>query len=228
MAKDYARTKALEALEATGNNRREASMLMRVWAETDEKLKTALVGPFLNNLCARGATGQYPKSAPGATRPASAPVRRITPLVFCKRSARAGPRPCRVPEIQRLRRALAARHKQAVSLLAAAFKNQQKIQVSRFIVHARICPKITGSIAVDVIFFIIGRFWTEPPEGHKTHRDHKGDDHPFHQHPVPAGWHPFRPDPVGYRQVNLCLREPVRPALWAERKYGYHQPVQAG
>ena len=32
--------------------RREAGLLLRVWAETDDELRQGLVAPFLNNLCA--------------------------------------------------------------------------------------------------------------------------------------------------------------------------------
>ena len=85
MAKDYVRTKALEALEVTGKNRREASMLMRVWAETDEKLKTALIAPFLNTLCALAVQRAVPIISSRRPQPASALVRRTAPRFYWRR-----------------------------------------------------------------------------------------------------------------------------------------------
>lgn len=123
MAKDYARTKALEALEATGNNRHEAALLLRVWAETDDKLKSALIGPFFNNLCALAVQ-----------RAISSNVARRKPV-----SKRARPKDNAATLLEAISKSGAqtmsstrssappppvgsARHKQAVTLLAAAFK----------------------------------------------------------------------------------------------------------
>src|SRR3546814_11074014 len=49
---DYVKAKAQEALEATGGNRHEASLLLRVWAEADAKLYKALTAPLLANVAA--------------------------------------------------------------------------------------------------------------------------------------------------------------------------------
>src|SRR3546814_16012187 len=49
---DYVKAKAQEALEATGGNRHEASLLLRVWAEADAKLSKALTAPLLANVAA--------------------------------------------------------------------------------------------------------------------------------------------------------------------------------
>lgn len=127
MAKDYARTKALEALEATGNNRREASMLMRVWAETDEKLKTALVGPFLNNLCALAVQRAIPiissrrNPASKRSRPKDNASSLLQAISKGDAQTMSSTRNTAPPP-----RAGSARHKQAVSLLAAAFKTSRK------------------------------------------------------------------------------------------------------
>ncbi|MEQ8332377.1 hypothetical protein [Nisaea sp.] len=127
MAKDYAQTKALEALEATGANRHEASLLLRVWAESDEKLKSALVAPFLNNLCAlavqRALSGRAGRRKPASKR--ARPVDHSATLLdaiskggaqtMSSTRSSAPPPP-----------AGSARHKQAVTLLAAAFKPSGK------------------------------------------------------------------------------------------------------
>ena len=52
MSQEYVKKKSLEALNASGKNRQEASQLLRVWAESDAELKTSLINPFLPNICA--------------------------------------------------------------------------------------------------------------------------------------------------------------------------------
>ncbi|WP_339853782.1 hypothetical protein [uncultured Nisaea sp.] len=127
MAKDYAQTKALEALEATGNNRRESALLLRVWAESDDKLKSALVAPFLNNLCAL-AVQRALSSHTGRRKPASKRARpkdnAATLLEAISKSGAQTMSSTRnsAPPPQ----AGSARHKQAVTLLAAAFKPSGK------------------------------------------------------------------------------------------------------
>ncbi len=123
MAKDYARTKALEALEATGSNRQEAALLLRVWAESDDKLKSALVGPFLNNLCAlavqRAMSSSAARRKPSSKR--ARPKDNAATLLeaISKNGAQtmSSTRSSAPPPP-----AGSARHKQAVTLLAAAFK----------------------------------------------------------------------------------------------------------
>ena len=51
MSQEYVQKKALEAIDAAGDNRKEATQLLRVWSETDEELKRALIKPFLLNIC---------------------------------------------------------------------------------------------------------------------------------------------------------------------------------
>ena len=127
MAKDYVRIKALQALEATGNNRREASMLMRVWAETDEKLKTALVGPFLNNLCALAVQRAMPRISSRRT-PASKRTRpKDNASILLETISKGGTQTMSsTRNTAPPPRAGSARHKQAVTLLAAAFKSSGK------------------------------------------------------------------------------------------------------
>lgn len=123
MAKDYVRTKALEALEVTGKNRREASMLMRVWAETDEKLKTALIAPFLNTLCALAVQRAVPiigsRRPPASKRARPKDSASLLLEAISKGGAQtmSSTRNTAPPP-----RAGSTRHKQAVTLLADAFK----------------------------------------------------------------------------------------------------------
>ena len=119
---DYVRKKAEEALTATAGNRREASLLLRVWTESDEKLRKALVAPFLANLCAlavqRALSGGRRAPRQPETRTAvdaaallSAIGSRAAPTMSTVRPASAPPPP-----------SSSARHRQAVSMLAAAFR----------------------------------------------------------------------------------------------------------
>jgi len=123
MAKDLARKKALEALEATGNNRREASLLLRVWAETDEKLKAQLVGPFLNNICAlavqRAASGlgSRRKSGPRRKRPLDSAASLLEAISGGGAQTMSSTRSSAPPPP-----ASSARHRQAMTLLASAYK----------------------------------------------------------------------------------------------------------
>ena len=128
MSQKHVRAKALEALEAAGGNRREAGLLLRVWAETDDELRQGLVAPFLNNLCALavqravrapepgGATGRRPERSTQQDNAASilsALGSRPTETMTSARPGAAPPPP-----------AGSARHKQAVSALAAAFRKR--------------------------------------------------------------------------------------------------------
>ena len=52
MSNEYIKIKSLEALDASGDNKKEAAQLLRVWAESDSELKKSLTNPFLFNICA--------------------------------------------------------------------------------------------------------------------------------------------------------------------------------
>lgn len=127
MAKNHAKQKALEALEATGNNRREASLLLRVWAESDEKLKADLVRPFLNNICAlavqSAAAGRATlrKPASGRKRPADNAASLLNAISGGGAQTMSSTRNSAPPPP-----ASSARHRQAVTLLASAFKPGDK------------------------------------------------------------------------------------------------------
>ncbi|UUX51909.1 hypothetical protein NUH88_09435 [Nisaea acidiphila] len=123
MARDHAKKKALEALEATGNNRREAGLLLRVWAEADEKLKSELVAPFLNNICAltvqSAAAGLAARRKPGTrrARPADQAASLLEAISGGGAQTMSSSRSSAPPPP-----ASSARHRQAVTLLASAFK----------------------------------------------------------------------------------------------------------
>ena len=51
MSQDYVKEKALEAIEAASDDRKDAAQLLRVWSENDDELKKALIKPFLLNIC---------------------------------------------------------------------------------------------------------------------------------------------------------------------------------
>lgn len=127
MANDHARKKALEALEATGNNRREASLLLRVWAESDAKLKSELVAPFLNNICAltvqSAAAGRATRRKPASrrARPADNAASLLQAISGGSAQTMSSTRSSAPPPP-----ASSARHRQAVTLLASAFKPGDK------------------------------------------------------------------------------------------------------
>ena len=51
MSQYYVKEKALEAIEAASEDRKDAAQLLRVWSENDDELKKALIKPFLLNIC---------------------------------------------------------------------------------------------------------------------------------------------------------------------------------
>lgn len=128
MNQDYVRKKAAEALAATSGNRREAALLLRVWAEADGKLKSAITAPFLPNLCAlavqraasTGGTGRRQARRAASSSPDDAANllaaigSRASETMTGTRGRSAPPPP-----------ASSARHKQAVATLAAAFRSRE-------------------------------------------------------------------------------------------------------
>jgi hypothetical protein len=117
---DYVRAKAQEALDATGGNRHEAALLLRVWAEADAKLYKALTAPLLANLAALAVQrAAVPNGRVGRPR---APIREAELLAAIgsrgsqtMSSTRSNPSPPPQGSV---------RHKQAVTLLASAYRRK--------------------------------------------------------------------------------------------------------
>ncbi len=116
---EYVKIKAQEALDATGGNRHEASLLLRVWAEADAKLYKALTAPLLGNLAALAIQRvAAPQAQVGRQR---APIREAELL------AAIGSRNSQSMSSTRTVGAPpqgSVRHKQAVTLLASAYRRK--------------------------------------------------------------------------------------------------------
>lgn len=123
---DYVKEKAIEALDASGGNRHEAALLLRVWAEQDQKLYRAITSPILRNLCAlavQRAIGTHvgmarkKKRAQSQDRQAdllAAIGSKQAQTMSSTRSAATAPTQG------------SARHKQAVTLLASSYRRKPK------------------------------------------------------------------------------------------------------
>ncbi|NQW11340.1 MAG: hypothetical protein HQ481_15860 [Alphaproteobacteria bacterium] len=122
---DYIRAKAREALDAAGGNRHEASLLLRVWAEADDKLYRALTGPVLNNLAAlavQRAAGASDGRKIGRPAGGRSPETDLLAAIGSKTA----------PTMSSSRQTVSrpgmgsARHKQAVTVLASAYRRRPK------------------------------------------------------------------------------------------------------
>tara|TARA_Y100000588_G_scaffold393807_1_gene511244 strand:- start:4728 stop:5087 length:360 start_codon:yes stop_codon:yes gene_type:complete len=117
MSQDYVNSKALEAIDSAGDNRKEAAQLLRVWAETDEELKKALIKPFLLNICSLAiqrvlseTTESSKRRIPDQTSLLSAIASHQTLTMSSTRQPQSPP-----PRSS-------LRHQQAMATLAASFK----------------------------------------------------------------------------------------------------------
>lgn len=119
---DYVRTKAQEALEATAGNRHEASLLLRVWAEADAKLFKALTAPLLGNLAALAVQRvAAPNQRVGRQR---APIREgelLAAIGSRNGQSMSSTRTVGAPPQG------SVRHKQAVTLLASAYRRKPTV-----------------------------------------------------------------------------------------------------
>ena len=119
MSQEYVKDKSLEALDASGGNKQEAAQLLRVWSESDSALKTALVSPFLSNIC-----GLAIQSATAETMASNATKQSGRNSLL---SAIASPETLtmsstRQPQSPPPRSS--ARHQKAIALLAASFSKK--------------------------------------------------------------------------------------------------------
>lgn len=117
---DYVKAKAQEALEASGGNRHEASLLLRVWAEADAKLYKAMTAPLLGNLAAL-AIQRAGGRADRVGRP-RAPIREAELLAAI--GSRNGPSMSSTRSVGSPPPQGSVRHKQAVTLLASAYRRK--------------------------------------------------------------------------------------------------------
>ena len=120
MSQDYVTQKTTEALDACGGNARDAALLLQTWCDSDEVLRSRLVAPVFKNLCLlavqRVAAKTRAVAQPNTALPASEKAllqaignKNAPTMSSTRRSAVPPPRG-------------SARHHQAVSTLAMAFK----------------------------------------------------------------------------------------------------------
>jgi len=121
---DYVAKKAREALDASDGNKHEAALLLRVWAEADDRLFKALAMPLMGNLTALAI--QRATSGPVLDRPQQQrkPKERIAErdllaAIGSKTSQSMSSSRTAPPPPQG-----SARHKQALSVLAAAYRRK--------------------------------------------------------------------------------------------------------
>lgn len=127
---DYVKAKALEAVEAADGNRHEAALLLRVWADADDKLYRALTAPLMANLTAlavQRATGASDGHAIGGKKAAKTKKRK-SQIAEADLLAAIGSRSGQTMSSNRQTAAPpqqgSARHKQAVTLLASAYRRK--------------------------------------------------------------------------------------------------------
>lgn len=117
---DYAAEKARDALDASDGNKHEAALLLRVWAETDDKLFRALATPLMANLTAlaiqRATAADQPQATPKKST-GRIPETELLAAIGSKTSQSMSSNRTAPPPPKS-----SARHKQAVSVLAAAYR----------------------------------------------------------------------------------------------------------
>jgi hypothetical protein len=118
MSNEYIKIKSLEALDASGDNKKEAAQLLRVWAESDSELKKSLTNPFLFNICAlaiqRASVGSLSKSKKRKTNQDSL----LSAIASSEMLTMSSIRQPQYPPPRS-----SPRHQKAVATLAAAFKS---------------------------------------------------------------------------------------------------------
>ena len=119
MSQEYVKDKSLEALDASGGNKQEAAQLFRVWSVSDSALKSALVSPFLSNIC-----GLAIQSATAETMASNATKQsgRNSLLSAIASSETLTMSSMRQPHSPPPRSS--ARHQKAIALLAASFSKK--------------------------------------------------------------------------------------------------------
>ncbi|MEQ9331769.1 hypothetical protein [Thalassobaculum sp.] len=116
---EYVRAKAQEALDATDGNRHEASLLLRVWAEADAKLYKALTAPLLGNLAALAVQRVVaPQTQVGRQRKPIREAELLAAIGSRNGQSMSSTRTVGAPPQG------SVRHKQAVTLLASAYRRK--------------------------------------------------------------------------------------------------------
>ena len=116
---EYVRAKAQEALDATDGNRHEASLLLRVWAEADAKLYKALTAPLLGNLAALAVQRvAAPQTQVGRQRKPIREAELLAAIGSRNGQSMSSTRTVGAPPQG------SVRHKQAVTLLASAYRRK--------------------------------------------------------------------------------------------------------
>jgi hypothetical protein len=128
MSKGYADTKAAEALAKAVGDRHLAAALLAAWAESDAKLREALLAPFLKSLCAYAiqragrATGGKRAGGTAKRKPADA-----VDAVVAALGKGSGSRTFGVPERAPRKPAPGSvKHEQSVRALASAFRAKRR------------------------------------------------------------------------------------------------------
>ena len=120
MSQEYVKKKSLEALNASGENRQEASQLLRVWAESDAELKTSLINPFLPNICALAIQSASAGAEDNTIMKKANENSLLSAIASSETLTMSSTRQPQSPPPRS-----SARHQKAVATLAAAFKQQQ-------------------------------------------------------------------------------------------------------
>ena len=120
MSQEYVKKKSLEALNASGENRQEASQLLRVWAESDAELKTSLINPFLPNICALAIQSASAGAEDNTIMKKANENSLLSAIASSETLTMSSTRQPQSPPPRS-----SARHQKAIATLAAAFKQKQ-------------------------------------------------------------------------------------------------------
>ena len=120
MSQEYVKKKSLEALNASGENRQEASQLLRVWAESDAELKTSLINPFLPNICALAIQSASAGAEDNTIMKKANENSLLSAIASSETLTMSSTRQPQSPPPRS-----SVRHQKAVATLAAAFKRKQ-------------------------------------------------------------------------------------------------------
>ena len=120
MSQEYVKKKSLEALNASGENRQEASQLLRVWAESDAELKTSLINPFLPNICALAIQSASAGAEDNTIMKKANENSLLSAIASSETLTMSSIRQPQSPPPRS-----SARHQKAIATLAAAFKQKQ-------------------------------------------------------------------------------------------------------
>jgi len=127
---EYVDRKAREALEEADGDARRAASLLESWTSEDARLKSALIRPFLPNICRlaiQRSTAQRSTTKPGA-REAKAKVKGtamdlVIEALYAKSGKTRKPEPA-IPQPPPKPAAASPKHTNAMQALASSYKRK--------------------------------------------------------------------------------------------------------